>query len=374
MTPTTISEYFSTSSSSSQSEDISAAVLYVVVCYLSVLAVVGSAGNVLVIYVFSKKRDKLTSTLFIIALATVDFITCLVVIPFTIYMEVVDFHVSSDVCCKLYQFLITCNIPFSALVMVAIAVDRYLCICHPFTTLLTIDRAKILIGLLAGIAATLGACVAMFFGVYERREAQNSTELETPVSATTGAVMDADSDDGLINKGECHENDLILSHDFQWYYQKLYTFMYPACLLVVVVLYVLIYRSVLRRRYKRDQEKLKTLALVKSAQQAADGQLETPSPDGRRQVRELAVDLKAADDVGTVIEDQTVTTDINGCVSLLTVRFHHSASARFYSVSKKSHLRTCGRQFFQNGWEFFNQFLLAYYAFLSTLEYEFLFN
>ena len=31
-------------------------------------------------------------------------------------------------------------------------------------------------------------------------------------------------------------------------------------------------------------------------------------------------------------------------------------------------------QFFQNGWEFFNQILRAYYAFLSTLEYEFLFN
>jgi len=31
-------------------------------------------------------------------------------------------------------------------------------------------------------------------------------------------------------------------------------------------------------------------------------------------------------------------------------------------------------QFFQNRWEFFNQILHAYYAFLSTLEYEFLFN
>jgi len=31
-------------------------------------------------------------------------------------------------------------------------------------------------------------------------------------------------------------------------------------------------------------------------------------------------------------------------------------------------------QFFQNDWEFFNQILHAYYAFLSTLDYEFLFN
>jgi len=31
-------------------------------------------------------------------------------------------------------------------------------------------------------------------------------------------------------------------------------------------------------------------------------------------------------------------------------------------------------QFFQYGWEFFYQILFAYYSFLSTLDYEFLFN
>ena len=307
--------------------------IYIVICYLSVLAAVGSAGNALVMYVFSKKKDKLTSTLFIIALATVDFITCLVVMPFTVYMEIVDFHVSSDVCCKLYHFFITSNIPFSALVMVAIAVDRYLCICHPFTSLLTLRRAKVLIGLLAAVAATLGACVAMFFGVYERSEtvaaeASNSTEMaaiNTTAVTLDGYFLTTDatvSSDGLNYTGICAENDLIMSHHFQWYYQKLFTFMYPVCLLVVVVLYVLIYHSVLRRRYKRQQEKKKTIALVRKAQQSADcQQLEnTPSPDvSRPPTRHLAVDLKAADDGGSAVEDHTLTTDINGCITLLPV-------------------------------------------------------
>ena len=31
-------------------------------------------------------------------------------------------------------------------------------------------------------------------------------------------------------------------------------------------------------------------------------------------------------------------------------------------------------QYFQNGWEFFNQILHAYCAFISTLDYEFLFK
>ena len=44
-----------------------------------------------------------------------------------------------------------------------------------------------------------------------------------------------------------------------------------------------------------------------------------------------------------------------------------------YSVSQKIPPEDLW-QFFQNGWEFSNQILLAYYAFLSTLDYKFLFN
>jgi len=44
-----------------------------------------------------------------------------------------------------------------------------------------------------------------------------------------------------------------------------------------------------------------------------------------------------------------------------------------YSVSKKIPPEDLW-QFFQNGWKFFNQILHAYYVFLSTLDYEFLFD
>ena len=44
-----------------------------------------------------------------------------------------------------------------------------------------------------------------------------------------------------------------------------------------------------------------------------------------------------------------------------------------YSVSKKIPPEDLW-QFFRNGWEFFNQILPAYYAFLSTLDDKFLFD
>ena len=100
---------------------------------LSLLSVIGSVGNTLVILVFKSKQEKLVSTFYILVLSVVDLTTCLFIIPFTIYMENVRFRLSSDVACKFYQFLITSNIPFSALIMVAIAFDRYFAICHPLS-------------------------------------------------------------------------------------------------------------------------------------------------------------------------------------------------------------------------------------------------
>jgi len=48
-------------------------------------------------------------------------------------------------------------------------------------------------------------------------------------------------------------------------------------------------------------------------------------------------------------------------------------SVAMYSVSQKIPPEDFW-QFFKNGWEFINQILRAYYVFLSTLDYEFLFN
>ena len=52
----------------------------------------------------------------------------------------------------------TSTVPFSALNMVAIAVDRYICIVHPLkhVTIMTINRAKYVVGALLLMAITLG--------------------------------------------------------------------------------------------------------------------------------------------------------------------------------------------------------------------------
>jgi len=64
-------------------------------------------------WVFWARRQQVVATLFIVVLAAVDFSTCLVVMPFTVYMELMHFNIKQDAVCKLYQvrpFNSLCNL------------------------------------------------------------------------------------------------------------------------------------------------------------------------------------------------------------------------------------------------------------------------
>jgi hypothetical protein len=87
---------------------------YAVIIFLSILSAVGAVGNGIVLWVFWARRDRVVATLFIVVLATVDLTTCIVVVPFTVYMEATEFSVSIDAVCKLYQvrrrFSVACGL------------------------------------------------------------------------------------------------------------------------------------------------------------------------------------------------------------------------------------------------------------------------
>ena len=223
-----------------------------IIIILCVFSVIGTLGNGLVLYVFSRTVGKLTSTIFILALAITDFITCLVIIPFTVTAIYVDFFLTYDIVCKVYQFLITCTVPLSAFIMVAIAVDRYICICHPFVHIMTVPRAKCILYILAAFAVILGIITALGNGVYE----------ETLVSVNTTEQLSNSTEYHIVNKtvqrytGVCYLSTTILSHEFITTHQKVYSSFYLISFLIVMVLYGLIYSSVTKQRAKRRKQKM----------------------------------------------------------------------------------------------------------------------
>jgi len=187
---------------------------------------------------------------------------------------------------------------------VAIAIDRYVCICHPLrhATVATACRARVVVVSLAVITVILGLLGAASFSVYHIifpithnwTAADNMTTmppasaadeyfvhyvdnvrllddiLETPPFDSDGENMyqkeivngtcvagnnetDCRSLYAVMNTGYCGHSHLILSATFVSGYLHVHSLIYPFCLLAVLVLYTAIYRSVFVRRARRQR-------------------------------------------------------------------------------------------------------------------------
>ncbi|CAH1774954.1 unnamed protein product [Owenia fusiformis] len=250
--------------------------IHAIMAMLVFFSIIGVTGNSLVVYVYSRKRDKLTSTIFILTLAITDLMVSLVTIPYTIVMEYLRFEIGDfDFLCKLYHFLITCTVPFAALIMVAIAIDRYFCICHPFLHAMTAFRAKVIIICFATLACTLGTFTSLFYGVYEKKIVNstmvsyvNSSQLEGEstrnISSATytvlnNALLTTESSikqtENITYTGVCAPSFILLDDSARRVYQKISASIFLISFIMVVVLYVMIYHSVLARRSKRLKQR-----------------------------------------------------------------------------------------------------------------------
>ena len=61
----------------------------------------------------------------------------------------------------------TTTTPFSAFVMVALALDWYLCIVYPFKHIMAIKRAKLAVMVFASLTFVIGIICSLMFGTYE---------------------------------------------------------------------------------------------------------------------------------------------------------------------------------------------------------------
>ncbi|KAH3826357.1 hypothetical protein DPMN_128258 [Dreissena polymorpha] len=257
-------------------------VIHVALGMVALLSVCGIIGNALVIFVFSRQQHKLSSTIFILTLAVTDFITSLITMPYTVVMELLEYNIWYDFPCKLYQFMKTSTIPFSAFVMVAIALDRYLCIVYPFKHIMTIKRAKYTVATLSVLAFIIGVICSLMIGTYHmdepimptcRAASENNTFSLTPFhdNSTHGkqleisyTIMELNLTDfankspatqnamiTLVHTGLCKKSNVVFGVKFVDVYLRVYSTLFGVCALLVIILYGLTYRSVLAHRHKR---------------------------------------------------------------------------------------------------------------------------
>ncbi|THD21611.1 putative G-protein coupled receptor No9 [Fasciola hepatica] len=176
-----------------------------------------------------------TPTFFILVLACVDLLVCCFVVPLTFYMEYVEMKPPSDVWCKIHSFVCVCNTMFSALLVIAIALDRYLAICHPLHPMLTMKRAKILTAALAVFCIIYG-----FLGLGTIQLAPDSSDPTEMVCTDTG---------DLLNTTQAQKYFYLIV-------QKGNTASFVMAILFVLILYSLILKVVIKahRRIRKMQE------------------------------------------------------------------------------------------------------------------------
>ncbi|GFR71300.1 cholecystokinin receptor type A [Elysia marginata] len=144
--------------------------------FLAVIFLVGISGNLLVLAVFARSRVRQASTLFIMALAGTDLIICLVILPGVLLKEwAVPFR--NDAVCKLWEWLRCTTIPLSSLILVAVAVDRYVLIGRAAVTQPLSNRsAKAIILLAVLLSAGMALPPSLGVGVYQRAGDADSGE------------------------------------------------------------------------------------------------------------------------------------------------------------------------------------------------------
>ena len=230
--------------------------------------------------------------MFILVLALTDLLTSAVCMPYTILMEALNYQLRHDALCKLYYFVITCSVPFSVFIMVAIATDRYLCICRPQWHLINYTRARNVSVVLLLLAVMIGVVMALFHGVYldfdslndvvERKVIEDQSQGHSPPQSCSNETFGNDCTNGssgieaarvdfhskikelqhlvkevllVCNEDPrgvftetCLLNQVLLPGDYFRIFRKIYLSFFAVCLMVIFVLYIFIFRTVLASR------------------------------------------------------------------------------------------------------------------------------
>ena len=134
------------------------------IAFTAILMTIGIPGNLLVCIVYRKWSNSTSTRVFLLSLAVLDLINCLVTSPTEIALMAHSLQFDFGEICKLSRFsTYFCN-GSSALIMVAIAVDRYRRICTPSRLEMSANKARIIVVLLCVVSVIFSSPAIVLYG------------------------------------------------------------------------------------------------------------------------------------------------------------------------------------------------------------------
>ncbi|XP_046572646.1 cholecystokinin receptor type A-like [Haliotis rubra] len=203
---------------------------------IGVLSVVGIAGNIPVLIVYFRRKDKKTSNTFIKILSVIDLLVCVFIMPYTLVYEL---HVVySDVFCRLFEFMRHFAIISSNVTLVAIAAERYFAVCH-FAKRFTVKQVNcgmVVVVTISGILATPAVLIFTLVTVDDIRDIE--CQFPHPGNATHF----------------CHFTTTVTGPLVAYLYQGLLMLSFCISLILIVIFYALIYSRLWNRTKLRTEQ------------------------------------------------------------------------------------------------------------------------
>ena len=202
---------------------------------LVTLAIVGIVGNIPVLIVYCRRRENMMCNTFIKVLALLDLFVCMLILPYTIVYE---YHlVTSDIVCRLFEFLRHFTVLSSGLTLVAIAVERYIAVCQ-IGTKLNVNSIKTGIWVIFAVSAIVSSPSVGIFAVVPESDVKD-VECHFAHELTSGTF--------------CHFTYGIMGKVLVTAYQTLQCVVFFITVLIITVLYSIVYivlwnKSKLRRK------------------------------------------------------------------------------------------------------------------------------
>ena len=164
------------SMSTISSEDHSQLTMVILFSIYAIIFIFGVTGNSLVVYVVCRKKSMQSVTnLFIMNLALSDILMCSLAVPFTPISFFQDYWILGKFLCHLVPFSMSISVYVSTLTSLAIAVDRYFVIVHPFK-----PRMKLFVCiLLIGVVWIVSISISLPAAIYMEHKADDEIKKET---------------------------------------------------------------------------------------------------------------------------------------------------------------------------------------------------
>jgi cell division protein FtsL len=140
-----------------------------VIIFISVLILLGIMGNVHVIYIYYRFFTTSTYRIFVLSLAVIDMVSCVISMPFEISDELNPYIFQDEIACKVFRFVNFTLAITTGLMLVVIASERYRRICRPQGKQL--NEKESLYALIGVVACAFGATLPVLY-IYGKKSIQ----------------------------------------------------------------------------------------------------------------------------------------------------------------------------------------------------------